>query len=449
MQNHQNTMDVQRFIDENPLSNIQKRIIWLCFIVVAIDGFDTASIGFIAPALKSAWSLQAIDLAPLFGAGLLGLMLGAIIFGPLGDRFGRKTILVCSIFVFGHASMFSAFSSDLNTLIIWRFVTGLGLGAAMPNAISLTSEYSPTPRRSNLVTLMFCGFTLGSAIGGLSAAYLLSFIGWKGILMLGGILPLMVMPLIYFLLPESLRFLVLKNKSKEKIDKILRQILPNSLNIPHLIPTQEEKINSGLRDLFGKKYILGTILIWTSFFLSLLIIYLISSWMPTILNNHGYNIKAASWLTSVFQIGGTVGAIVIGYFMDKIGSTKMLSIAYLFGAFFLVILGLSIQNLYLPLLLLAMFGVGMGISGAQVGMNAFSSSYYPTQCRATGVSWANAVGRSGSIIGSVIGGWLMALNLSSFVIISLLAIPAIIAAFCIYMLNKMKEKIKHEKYTIA
>ena len=161
------------------------------------------------------------------------------------------------------------------------------------------------------------------------------------------------------------------------------------------------------------------------------------------LTNHGFNLENASWVTSVFQVGGTIGAIVIGYMMDKTDSTKVLSMAYILGAVFLVCLGFGIENAMMPLLLLGMFGVGIGISGSQVGVNAFSSSFYPTHCRATGVSWANAVGRSGSVVGSVIGGWLMSLNLTTFEILSLLAIPALFAAFALFMLKQMKKKLSN------
>lgn len=440
MSHHQHQVEVQDFIDQNPLSRSQKLIMWLCFIIVAIDGFDTAAVGFIAPALKAEWALQAADLAPLFGAGLFGLMAGALLFGPLADKFGRKPILVGSVILFGLASLISAFTTDLDSLVIWRFITGLGLGGAMPNAITLTSEYSPTKRRSSLVTLMFCGFTIGSALGGIASAQLLPHIGWHGILMIGGVLPLLTVPFLVWLLPESLRFMVLKNHAQAKIDRVIRRIAPHLAQVPHLLPGSNETKNVGIKELFSRQYALGTILIWCTFFMSLLIIYMISSWMPTLLTNEGFNLVNASWLTSIFQIGGTIGAIVIGMCMDKIDPAKVLSFVYILGGAFLVCLGLGIEQANLLLLMLAMFGVGVGISGSQVGVNAFTSGFYPTHCRATGVSWANAVGRSGSVIGSVIGGWLMSLNLSSFEIMSILAIPAFFAAFALFMIKRLKDK---------
>ena len=168
--------ELQALIDAAPVSKTQWRVIICCFLVVMLDGFDTAAIGFIAPDIRTHWQLTAGDLAPLFGAGLFGLMTGALIFGPLADKIGRKPILVGSVFVFGLASLLSAFSPDMTTLVVLRFITGIGLGGAMPNAITLTSEYCPSARRSTLVTLMFCGFTVGSALGGIASAQLLSVV---------------------------------------------------------------------------------------------------------------------------------------------------------------------------------------------------------------------------------------------------------------------------------
>lgn len=178
--------DLQALIDAAPVGKMQWRVIICCFLVVMLDGFDTAAIGFIAPDIRTHWQLTAGDLAPLFGAGLLGLTAGALLCGPLSDRFGRKRVIELCVFLFGALSLASAFSPDLQTLVFLRFLTGLGLGGAMPNTITMTSEYLPARRRGALVTLMFCGFTLGSAFGGIVSAQLVPVIGWHGILVLGG-----------------------------------------------------------------------------------------------------------------------------------------------------------------------------------------------------------------------------------------------------------------------
>src|SRR5260370_5550704 len=194
-------IDVERFIDARGLSHVQVMLLVLCFLVVALDGFDTIAIGCIAPAIRTEWGATPAQLAPLFGAGLFGLMIGAFAFGPLADRLGRRAILAFTVLFFGVASLASAFAPSIGMLILLRFVTGLGLGGALPNAVTLTSEYCPEGRRSSLVMFMICGFPLGSALGGVAAAQLIAEYGWRSVLVLGGILPLLLAPALWVILP--------------------------------------------------------------------------------------------------------------------------------------------------------------------------------------------------------------------------------------------------------
>ena len=360
-------------------------------------------------------------------------MLGALIFGPLADRLGRKRILGWSVAFFGLMSLVSIWAPDLTTLTALRFLTGLGLGGAMPSAITLTSEYCPSKRRSSLVTLMFCGFTVGSALGGLASAQILTHFGWQGVLFVGGVLPLLLVPFLVALLPESLRFLVLRQRPQADVDRIIRRLDPLAGTLPQLT-AREAATQAPISELFRKPYAVGTALLWVSFFMSLLIIYLISSWLPTLLNGAGADLRTASLVTSVFQIGGTVGAILLGRLMDGVGSARALSVAYATGAGFVLLCGASSTNL--GMLVLAVFGVGFCISGSQVGANALAAAYYPTGSRATGVSWANAAGRTGSVVGSLSGGWLVSLNFDAGSILSMLAVPALIASLGIALLGR-------------
>ncbi|MDB5788007.1 MFS transporter [Caballeronia mineralivorans] len=432
---------VDQFIDSHPFSSFQKRVLALCFLVVAIDGFDTAAIGFIGPALREQWHLSAAALAPLFGAGLFGLMAGALLFGPMADRFGRKTILAGSVVVFGAASLASSLSPDLLWLVALRFITGLGLGGAMPNAITLTSEYSPGHRRSGLVTLMFCGFTLGSALGGLVSAQLLADLGWRGILAIGGVAPLLLAPLLLLALPESMRFLLVakrgRESNQESIGRIAMRIDPR-LDPRTYFVAGEAPAKSSVRTLFAPEMIAGTLLLWVTFFMSLLIVYLLSSWMPTLLSGNGISLRKASFMTATFQIGGTVGAICLGHLMDRRDPHRVLSRAYIAAAAFIVMCALGGSSVVT--IVIAVFGIGLCVSGGQVGGNALAAAFYPTASRATGVAWANAVGRSGSIAGSLLGGMMMSQNLDFKTIFLMLTAPSLAAAVSLAVLGRVRHQ---------
>ena len=443
---------VDQFIDSRPLSSFQKRILVLCFLIVAIDGFDTASIGFIGPALRGQWHLGAAALAPLFGAGLFGLMAGALFFGPLADRYGRKTVLVGSVGVFGVASLVSCLAPDLAWLVALRFVTGLGLGGAMPNAITLTSEYCPGERRAGLVTLMFCGFTVGSALGGLVSGQLLAQVGWRGILAIGGAAPLLLLPVLVAALPESMRFLLVakhagpeRNEARDeaRIDRIARRIDP-LLPAGTRLQAGETPLKSSVRALFAPDVLAGTLLLWATFFMSLLIVYLLSSWMPTLLSSNGLSLRQASFMSATFQIGGTAGAILLGWLMDRREPHRVLSSAYLVAAGFIAMCAFAGGSV--TLIVVAIFGIGVCVSGAQVGSNALAAGFYPTGSRATGVAWANAVGRSGSVVGSLLGGVMLGEQLDFRTIFLLLIVPSVIAAISLAMLARAR---RHQRFDTA
>jgi AAHS family 4-hydroxybenzoate transporter-like MFS transporter len=432
-------VDVQAFIDGHPVSALQRLLLFLCFLVIAIDGFDTAIIGFIAPAVRAEWALSVGQLGPLFAAGLFGLMIGAFAIGPLADRHGRKTLLVASMIIFGAASLASSYSGGLTSLIACRFLTGLGLGGAMPMTITLASEFCPAARRSSLVTLMFCGFTLGSAMAGLIAARVLPAFGWRVLLVGGGVAPLALAPVLGALLPESVRFLVMQSKSRERIAAVLRRIAPaanlRGVNFSGAAPSQASPVTQ----LFSGGLVKGTLLLWLAFFMSLLVVYLLTNWMPTLLQQAaGASLADAARIGAMFQVGGTLGAILVGRLMDRFEPHRVLSACYLTGAAAIVLISLSAQTY--GLMTLAVFAAGACISGGQVGGNALSAAFYPTAYRATGVAWANGIGRSGSIVGSLLGGVLLGLGWAATTVYALVAIPATISAIALVTLGLVRRR---------
>jgi MFS transporter, AAHS family, 4-hydroxybenzoate transporter len=419
-------LDVQEVVNAHPLSRFQKTVIALCFLVVAIDGFDTAAIGFIAPSLRAEWGVTPAELAPLFAAGLFGLMAGAFVFGPLADRIGRKPVLIATTVFFGLMTFASAFSPSVEWLIALRFLTGIGLGGAMPAAITLTAELCPEKRRSSLVTLMFCGFTIGSASAGLAASGIVATFGWQGLLILGGILPVLLVPVLIALLPESPRYLAASGTEPAKIAEVLQKMAPQADLSGATFALPVRPTGSPVSQLFKDGLGLGTLLIWTTFFMSLLVFYLLSSWLPLLITSAGFSMEHASLMGATLAAGGTVGAILIGRLMDRFEPHRVLAGAYLVAGAFVILLGSAVATPWL--LVVAIFGAGFGVAGAQVGVNALAAGYYPTASRATGVSWANAVGRTGSVLGSMIGGVLLSLGWDLAMVFAAAALPAFLAA---------------------
>nr|WP_314578089.1 MFS transporter [uncultured Pseudomonas sp.] len=432
-----NSVDVQSFIDAQPVTRFQWLICLLCFFVTALDGLDTAAAGFIAPALREEWGLTPGQLNPVLGAALLGLMFGAFAAGPLADRFGRKTVLLGSVLCFGGWSIAAAFSHNVETLTLLRFLTGLGLGGAMPNAITLTSEYCPTRRRSLMVTSMFCGFTLGSALGGIVAAHMVPLYGWRSVLMIGGVLPVLFLPVLAVLLPESASFLVLRRTNhRERVERILRRIaqMPEGWSGRFVVTDTKEKAHSPVHLILRGALSRGTLLLWTAFFMSLLIIYMMTNWLPMLIKDTGLTLSQAALVSAMFQIGGTVGAVFLGGAMDRFDPWRVLTLAYVVGAGFLWFIGQYYHDF--TLLIVGVAGMGACISGTQVGANALASGFYPTASRATGVAWSHGVGRIGSVTGTLGGGALLGLGLSFDGIFSLLMLPALLAAGAMFLMGK-------------
>ena len=421
------TTDIQAFINDRPFGRYQWMILVLCFIAVAMDGFDTAIIGFIASDLVQEWGVQKSDLGPVMSAALVGLAVGALAAGPMADRIGRKKVLILSILVFGGFSLLTAAATSLNQLALLRFPTGLGLGAAMPNAATLMSEYAPERRRALMVNLMFVGFPMGSSLGGFISAWMIPHYGWQSVLILGGIMPLVLAVALLFLLPESVRFLVVKNRPQPQIAAILRRIAPVEAGTRFVLEEsgQVEK-KSAIGVIFSPRYALGTVMLCFTYFMGLLIFYLLTSWLPLLIRETGATMSQASIITALFPLGGGIGVLVLGALMDKFNANKVVAVGWLLTAIFVCLVGFSTHSLLLMGVMV--FIAGSIMNGAQSSMPALAAGFYPTQGRATGVAWLLGIGRFGGILGAFSGAFLMQAQLSFETIFTLLAIPALLSA---------------------
>ena len=434
-----NEVDVKAFIDQRGLTSIQWLLLVLCFLVVAVDGMDVAIMGFLAPSILGEWHASRASFGAVMSAAPIGLVIGALVAGPSSDRFGRKAVLITSVFLFGLFTIGTAFTSNLSEMALMRLLTGLGLGAAMPNSTTLLSEYVPQRSRSVLIAVMFTGFNLGSGTVGFVAAWLIPQYGWRSVLLVGGGLPLLLVPVLLALLPESARFMVIRRHAAARIGAVLGRIcrttFPAGTEFFSTEPPVLSKTPVGV--LLSRGYGLMTVSLWITYFMGLLVIYLLTGWLPTLIKDAGLPISTAATITAMFQIGGTVGAIIVGFAMDRTAPTRVIAAAYAFGA--ACIIGLGLGGALSPSLTLLVAAAGFFMSGAQTGLNAFAPSCYPTMARATGVSWMLGMGRFGSITGSMVGGLLLAMGWGFTTIIPLLAVPAALAALAVLRARRAVE----------
>lgn len=436
------TVEVQAFIDSQRFSPFQWTILVLCFLVVAADGFDTAAVGYIAPSLVQQWGVTRSSLGPVMSAALVGLGIGALAAGPCADRIGRKTVLVLSVFFFGAWSFAAAHATSIESLTALRFFTGLGLGAAMPNAVTLMSEYAPARIRAVAVNAMFCGFSCGLAVGGVASAWLIPHFGWSSVLLAGGAGPIVLTVLLVLLLPESVQFMVVRKRPDERVVRILKRIAPHhrldgcrfialeSLEVH--TATRGTKTPSALALVLSSRYRFGTLMLWLAYFMGLLIYYLLTNWLPTLFRDTGFSGEKAALMTSLFPLGGVLGNLCVGWVMDRVNGNRVIAITYMLVAALVLLVGHGVGHQILLGTLI--FLTGTVVTSAVTSMSALAASFYPTRGRATGVAWMLGVGRIGGVAGALVGATLMGLNWHFGSVFSLLAVPALVSAIALVVM---------------
>jgi MFS transporter, AAHS family, 4-hydroxybenzoate transporter len=431
-------VDVQALINAHRFSRYQWLVFAMCFVIVLMDGFDTAAIGFIAPSLVGEWHLSKAALAPVLSAALFGLACGALSSGPLADRWGRRGVLIAAVLIFGIACFVSGHARDLAELTALRFVTGVGLGAAMPNAVTLMSEFCPNSRRATIVNLMFCGFPLGAAFGGFLAAWMIPQFGWRTVLHFGGAVPLVLTAMLVFALPESIQYMVAKKKPVARIRKVLARIAPEVVSAESFVMREDvarDAGSGGARVVLSRGFIFGSLMLWLCYFMGLVIFYGLINWMPVLLKDAGLSPQRAALISALFPLGGA-GTVLCGLLMDRFNPNGVVAAAYALGAVSVAAIGQAIGNV--GLLMCAVFIAGVLVNTAQASMPALAAAFYPTSGRGTGVAWMLGVGRFGGIAGSFLVAELSRQQMSLQGIFMVVAMAG--AASCIALVLKQRAR---------
>jgi AAHS family 4-hydroxybenzoate transporter-like MFS transporter len=401
-------MAISRGVDGTPstVTASAVRVAVLCGLVQMLDGYDLSAVGLAAPAIIKAWGVKPVELTSAFAFSSIGIMVGAMSAGPIADCFGRKPVLLASVALFGVFSLLTAWAPSLFALVALRFFTGIGIGGAMPTTVALTSDYTSDRWRTSAVMFMFTGNTIGGFIAGSVAALILPRWGWPGIFIVGGVVPLALLVLLFFVLPESAQF------------------QPGRQTVARTNP---------VAGLFRDGLSSSTLLLWAIFLINLLNMYLIGYWLPTTLTLGGLTAADAAFAASIYAAGAIVSTLFLGPAIARFGAGAVLATSFVIGAISIAIVGGAHLPYGWTLAVLAV--AGGGFIGSQLGLNGFAAAIYPTEVRSTGIGWALGVGRLGGILGPVIGGLLLGIGLPPHNVLLFAAGPALVTAALVVWLG--------------
>lgn len=429
MSSYAKPIDAARLIDESRIGGYQLLVIALCGLCLVMDGFDVQAMGYVAPVVIREWGVAKETLAPVFGAGLFGMLVGSLTFSALADKVGRRPVLIFATLFFSMCMIATGFSHSIGELIGWRFAAGLGLGCIMPNAMALAGEYSPRRIRVTVMMVVSCGFTVGGVVGGLITAGLIPHVGWRAVFFVGGAIPLVLGALMWVALPESIQFLIFRKGQDRRVRQHLARVAP-SVRIPDDARFELPEVKSEgvpFIELFRDGRARVTLLLWLVNFANLLDMYFLSNWLPTVMRDAGFSISTSVFAGTVLWTGGVVGTLALGRIIDKLGFTNVLAITFLIAIGATAAIGNVAVMASVGAVFVAIFLAGLTIIGGQPALNALAATYYPTSLRSTGIGWSLGVGRIGSVIGPVVGGTLMHLQWSSSSLFLAAAVPACVS----------------------
>jgi AAHS family 4-hydroxybenzoate transporter-like MFS transporter len=421
-------INVTSVIDESRIGAFQISTYLLCFACLLMDGFDVQSLGYVAPALSAELHISRVQLGPVLSAAPLGVLIGSILCSMLADKIGRRPVLIGTTLFYALLTWLTARAYSLEELRIVRVIGGIGMGAIMPNAMALVGEYSPRRSRVTIMMIVSNGFTAGAALGGFVAAWLLPRFGWRSVFYFGSAVPMVIAVAMIVLLPESLQFLALQGKNLKQLGRWLMRI-DLTLDVrgaQYVTPDEPKRGGVTFFRLLHDGRAAGTLLLWTVNFMNLLNLYFLQGWLTTVVTDAGYPQTTAAVVASMVQVGGTIGAFTLGWFVHKWGFVPVLTTCGVLASINIAMIGQS----WIPLAMLTtvVFVAGVCVTGGQAAINALAATYYPTELRSTGIGAGLGVGRMGAIIGPTLASMLLGHGWSARDLFLAAAVPPLIAA---------------------
>ena len=403
-----NTVNVNEVIDKAKFTPFHFKVVFWCLIIILFDGYDLAINGVTLPLLMQDWGLSAVQAGMLASTALAGMMFGAMMFGTLADKIGRKKVIMICVLLFSGFTFAGGFASNPTEFGVLRFLAGLGIGGVMPNLVALTSEYAPARLRATLVTTMFSGYAVGGVMAALLGAWFTPDFGWQIMFFIAGV-PLLLLPLIWKFLPESLTFLV-KAQKHDNARQIMQRLDDQlSLNAQTQLALSEIKIAEPafVSSLFKQGRTANTLLFWLAFFMCLLTLYALGSWLPKLMMAAGYSLGNSLMFLLAMNIGAVIGTVGGGILADKFHLKPVIITLCLSGAVALSLLGFKSPQ---PVIYFLVAVAGASAIGGQILLYSYVAQYYPLTVRSTGIGWASAVGRMGGIVAPLVVTHMMVMN---------------------------------------
>jgi AAHS family 4-hydroxybenzoate transporter-like MFS transporter len=434
-------IDITRLIDEKKIDAFSIKLLIFSFIIFLFDGYDTGAIAFAAPDLLKAWHItNRAALGPVFSASLFGVLIGAPIFGYIGDRFGRKKAIIACCLTFGLFTWAVVLAGSLDDVFYLRFFAGIGIGGLLPNVIALNAEYAPKRYRATMIIVMFTGYPLGTGSPGLLTAWLVPQYGWTILFWIGGVVPIVAAVAVFLWMPESLKYLVVKygRRAEAEVVALLARVKPGLSVAPDaqfLVPDESQFKGFSPQHLFRDGLAFITPLLWFCFAMNLMGYYFLISWMPTLLTTSKVlSSTSAALATTLLQVGGTLGSLALCRPMDVKG---LAPVTVLFAIAVPTIALIGYASSSESLLMIVVFVAGFCVLGLQSGLNAMSGMIYPTAYRSNGSGWAFGIGRFGSVVGPIVGGFLVGRQLPLEQLFMFAAIPAAFGTVACFALMRL------------